>query len=121
MQDFSHVHTFQGHEHKVMAIIYVDQEQPLCISGDSGGGIFVWGISSPLGQEPLKKWYEQKDWRYSGIHALCSRNGYVYTGCGDKSIKAWSLQVMACHSLLCLCLCIISIILICLAILLLNH
>ncbi|PON91546.1 Guanine nucleotide-binding protein, beta subunit [Trema orientale] len=93
LQDFSHVHTFEGHEHKVMAIIFVNQEQPLCISGDSGGGIFVWGLSTPLGQEPLKKWYEQKDWRYSGIHALClSSSGYVYTGCGDKSIKAWSLR-----------------------------
>lgn len=99
LQDFSPVHTFEGHEYKIMAIIYVDQEQPLCISGDSGGGIFVWAISIPLGQEPLKKWYEQKDWRYSGIHALCfSKNGYVYTGSGDKSIKAWLLQdgLLAC-------------------------
>ena len=88
------MHTFEGHEHKIMAITYVDQEQSLCISGDSGGGIFVWAISTPLGKEPLKKWYEQKDWRYSGIHALCfSKNGYVYTGSGDKSIKAWLLQV----------------------------
>lgn len=91
------MHTFEGHEQKVMAVIYVDQEQPLCISGDSGGGIFVWGIRTPFGKEPLKKWYEQKDWRYSGIHALCfSKNGYVYTGCGDKSIKAWLLQVTTC-------------------------
>ncbi|KAF3447034.1 hypothetical protein FNV43_RR12214 [Rhamnella rubrinervis] len=93
LQDFSHIQTFEGHEHRVMALIYVDQEQPLCISGDSGGGIFVWGTSIPLGQEPIKKWYEQKDWRYSGIHALSSSgNGYVYTGSGDKSIKAWLLQ-----------------------------
>jgi WD40 repeat protein len=94
MQDFSHVHTFRGHEHKVMALVYVDEEQ-LCISGDSGGGIFVWAIRLPLGQDPLKKWYEQKDWRYSGIHALTiSGNGYLYTGSGDKSIKAWSVQVI---------------------------
>lgn len=92
LQDFSHVHTFRGHEHKVMALVYVDEEQ-LCISGDSGGGIFVWAIRLPLGQDPLKKWYEQKDWRYSGIHALTiSGNGYLYTGSGDKSIKAWSVQ-----------------------------
>lgn len=97
MQDFSHVQTFEGHEHRVMALIYVDQEQPLCISGDNGGGIFVWGTSIPLGQEPIRKWYEQKDWRYSGIHALSSSgNGYVYTGSGDKSIKAWLLQVITC-------------------------
>ncbi|KAM6601624.1 hypothetical protein CsatA_021233 [Cannabis sativa] len=92
LQDFSYVHTFEGHEHKVMAIVYVDQEQPLCISGDSGGGVFVWSINTTLRREPLKKWYEQKDWRYSGIHALCFSNGYVYTGSGDKSIKAWLLQ-----------------------------
>uniref|UniRef100_A0A2P2KFF9 Uncharacterized protein MANES_18G082000 n=2 Tax=Rhizophora mucronata TaxID=61149 RepID=A0A2P2KFF9_RHIMU len=93
LQDFSHVHTFKGHEHKVMAVIYVDEEEPLCISGDSGGGIFLWSISIPLRQEPVKKWYEQKDWRYSGIHALTTaRNGYLYSGSGDRSIKAWSLQ-----------------------------
>ncbi|XP_057503100.1 uncharacterized protein LOC130786751 [Actinidia eriantha] len=93
LQDFTHVHKFIGHEHKVMAVVYADEEQPLCISGDSGGGIFIWGISNPFGQEPIKKLYEQKDWRYSGIHALAiSGNGYLYTGSGDKSIKAWSLK-----------------------------
>ncbi|KAJ7959173.1 Protein translocase subunit SecA [Quillaja saponaria] len=93
LQDFSHVHTFRGHEHKVMALAYVDDEPPLCISGDSEGGIFIWGITVPLGEGPLKKWYEQKDWRFSGIHALTiSRRRYLYTGSGDRSIKAWSLQ-----------------------------
>ncbi|XP_031281641.1 uncharacterized protein LOC116140158 isoform X2 [Pistacia vera] len=91
LQDFSHVHTFKGHEHKVMAVVYVDEEQPLCISGDSGGGIFVWSTSFPLGQEPIKKWNEPKDWRYSGIHALASLGKYLYTGGGDKTIKVWSL------------------------------
>ncbi|KAJ0024646.1 hypothetical protein Pint_08109 [Pistacia integerrima] len=91
VQDFSHVHTFKGHEHKVMAVVYVDEEQPLCISGDSGGGIFVWSTSFPLGQEPIKKWNEPKDWRYSGIHALASLGKYLYTGSGDKTIKVWSL------------------------------
>ncbi|XVF39271.1 hypothetical protein PTKIN_Ptkin01aG0021500 [Pterospermum kingtungense] len=93
LQDYSHLHTFTGHEHKVMAVVCVDEEQPLCISGDSGGGIFVWSISIPFRKEPLKKWYEEKDWRYSGIHALAvSENGYLYTGSGDKLIKEWSLQ-----------------------------
>ncbi|KAK9945884.1 hypothetical protein M0R45_011375 [Rubus argutus] len=68
------------------------EEKPLCISGDSGGGIYVWGTCSPLGQEPLKILYEQKDWRFSGIHALASRNGYIYTGSGDRTVKAWSVQ-----------------------------
>lgn len=93
LQDFSHMHTFKGHEHKVMAVIYVDEELPLCITGDGGGGIFLWSISVPMGKEPLKTWYEQKDWRYSGIHALTTAgNGYLYTGSGDRSVKAWSLQ-----------------------------
>lgn len=96
-QDFSHVHSFRGHEHKIMAVIYADGEQQLCVSADSGSGICVWKIHSPMMEEPLKKWYEQKDWRYSGIHALAySRNGYLYTGSGDKLIKAWSLQVGIC-------------------------
>lgn len=78
-----------------MALVYVDGEQ-LCISGDSGGSIFVWSSAVPLRQDPLKKWYEQKDWRYSGIHALTfSGNGHIYSGSGDKSIKAWSLLVFA--------------------------
>lgn len=99
MQDFCHVHTFKGHEHTIKALIYVDEEKPLCISGDSGGGIFVWGTCSPLGQEPLKILYEQKDWRFSGIHALAFRNGYIYTGSGDRTVKAWSLPVRGLHLL----------------------
>ncbi|KAJ4835484.1 hypothetical protein Tsubulata_029625 [Turnera subulata] len=93
LQDFSHVHTFKGHEHKVMAVAYVDEEQPLCISVDSGGGIFLWSVNTPLVGEPLKKWYEQKDWRYSGIHTMVAPgNGYLYTGSGDRLIKAWSIR-----------------------------
>ncbi|KAI3972654.1 hypothetical protein MKX01_019312 [Papaver californicum] len=93
LQSFSHIQTLKGHEHRVMAVVFVDAENPLCISGDSGGGIFVWQVGIPLGQEPLKKWFELKDWRYSGIHALAvSGTEYLYTGSGDKSIKVWSLQ-----------------------------
>ncbi|XWS15166.1 hypothetical protein CRYUN_Cryun35bG0071100 [Craigia yunnanensis] len=93
LKDYSHLHTFTGHEHKVMAVVCVDEEQPLCISSDSGGGICVWSISIPFREEPLKKWYEEKDWRYSGIRTLAvSENGYLYTGSGDKLIKAWSLR-----------------------------
>ncbi|RDX64969.1 Protein translocase subunit SECA2, chloroplastic, partial [Mucuna pruriens] len=93
LQDFSHLHTFRGHENKVMALVYVDEEEPLCISGDSGGGIFIWVISAPLMQDPLRKWYEKKDWRFSGIHSLAvSKNHSLYTGSGDRTIKAWSLK-----------------------------
>lgn len=77
-----------------MALVYVDEEEPLCISGDGGGGIFVWGIAAPFTQDPLRKWYEQKDWRFSGIHSLAVfRNLFLYTGSGDRTIKAWSLKV----------------------------
>ncbi|XP_071721890.1 uncharacterized protein [Rutidosis leptorrhynchoides] len=91
--DFSHVQTFRGHEHKVMDVIFVEEEEPLCVSADGGGGIFVWSTRNPLSQEPLKKWNEQKDWRFSGIHSLTAGgNGCIYTGSGDKTIKAWSLK-----------------------------
>nr|XP_029118288.1 uncharacterized protein LOC105037214 isoform X1 [Elaeis guineensis] len=94
LQDFSHIQSWSGHEHRVMAIVVVDDtSQPICISGDSGSGIFIWTISTSLGKEPLKKWYEHNDWRYSGIHSLAvSATGFLYSGSGDKSIKAWSLQ-----------------------------
>lgn len=79
-----------------MAILVLDgTNMPICISGDSGSGIFLWNIGASLGQEPCKKWYEHNDWRYSGIHSLAlSTTGFLYTGGGDKSIKAWSLQVL---------------------------
>nr|GMD88626.1 protein translocase subunit SECA2, chloroplastic isoform X2 [Ipomoea batatas] len=95
LQDYSHVHAFKGHEQRVTAVAFVDDEKPLCISGDNGGVICIWGASVPLGPEPIKKIYDQKDWRYSGIHALVvSASKYMYTGSGDKSIKAWSLQAL---------------------------
>ncbi|KAG2303506.1 hypothetical protein Bca52824_032157 [Brassica carinata] len=93
LKDFSHVHTFKGHQDKVMALIYIKGAESVCVSGDGGGGIFVWSTSFPLEEQPLRKWYEPKDWRYSGIHALAySEDGYVYSGSGDNTIKAWSLQ-----------------------------
>lgn len=94
LQDFSHVQTLKGHEHKITAIVVIDNDnQSLCISGDSGSGIFVWHIDSFLNQEPLNKWYEHDDWIYRGLHCLAvSGTGYLYTGSRDKTIKAWSLE-----------------------------
>ncbi|CAI8598328.1 unnamed protein product [Vicia faba] len=92
LQDFSHVHTFRGHENKVMALVYVDGEESLCISGDGGGGIFLWDIAASLRQEPLRKWYEPKDWRFSGIHSMTTFGSLLYTGSGDRTIKAWSIK-----------------------------
>lgn len=99
LQDFAHVHSFKGHEHKVMAVIFVDGEQPLCISGDNEGVVCIWEASFPFSDAPVKKLHENKDWRYSGIHAMTnSGNEYLYTGSGDRLVKAWSLQD---HTLLC--------------------
>ncbi|XP_073143005.1 uncharacterized protein [Henckelia pumila] len=93
LQDFTHMHSFKGHDHRVMAVCFVDGKEPLCISGDNDGVICIWGASFPFNDAPIKKLREQKDWRYSGIYALAvSGTEYVYTGSGDKLIKAWSLQ-----------------------------
>ncbi|XP_071737798.1 uncharacterized protein [Rutidosis leptorrhynchoides] len=94
LQGSNRVHTFKGHEHKVMAVVYVDSEPPLCISADNGGDIFIWAVNLPFDEKPVKRLNEEKDWRYSGVHSLAvsSTSGYLYTGSGDKSIKAWSLN-----------------------------
>lgn len=93
LQDFSFVHTFRGHEDRVTAVIFIDGGEPLCVSADKGGVICIWGARNPLNPSPMKKLFEPKDWRYSGIHALASsENHYLYTGSGDKTIKVWSLQ-----------------------------
>ncbi|WVZ98692.1 hypothetical protein U9M48_044094 [Paspalum notatum var. saurae] len=92
--DFSHIQCLKGHEHKITAIVAVDNDNSsLCISGDSGSGIFVWHVDSTLKEEPLNKWYEHNDWLFRGINCLAvSETGYLYTGSRDKSIKAWSLE-----------------------------
>ncbi|KAG0476907.1 hypothetical protein HPP92_013748 [Vanilla planifolia] len=93
LQDFSLAQTLKGHEHKIMAMVVVDEALKLCITGDSGSGISVWHIGSSASHELLKNWYEHNDWRYSGIHSLAvSGTSYLYSGGGDKSVKAWSLQ-----------------------------
>ncbi|XP_057795426.1 uncharacterized protein LOC131011664 isoform X2 [Salvia miltiorrhiza] len=93
LEDFTHVHSFKGHEHKVMSVIFVDGKQPLCISGDNEGVICIWDASFPFSEVPIKKLHENKDWRYSGIHAMTnSGTDYLFTGSGDRLVKAWSLQ-----------------------------
>ncbi|KAK1309823.1 hypothetical protein QJS10_CPA08g01067 [Acorus calamus] len=101
LQDFSHVETLKGHEHRVTAVVVSEANKPLCISGDSGSGIFVWDIDDGgfLDKKPLKNWYDHNDWRYSGVHSLAvSGLERLYSGSGDKTIKAWSLQD---YSLIC--------------------
>jgi WD40 repeat protein len=96
------VHCLKGHEHKITAIVVVDNDShSLCISGDSGSGIFVWRVDSTLKEEPLNKWYEHNDWLYRGVNCLAvSGTGYLYTGSRDKTIKAWSLEVLMFASLM---------------------
>ncbi|OWM85120.1 hypothetical protein CDL15_Pgr027907 [Punica granatum] len=90
LQDFSHVHTFRGHEHKIMAVVYVDDEQPLCVTADGGGGIFVWDIGSfPLGNEPLKKCMEGHK---SVVSSLVVSQGALYSGSWDGMIRLWCLS-----------------------------
>lgn len=73
----------------------MDGAHPLCISGDNEGVICIWEASFPFSQVPIKKLSETKDWRYSGIHSMAvSGTEYLYTGSGDKLVKAWSLQVL---------------------------
>ncbi|XP_027148372.1 uncharacterized protein LOC113748960 [Coffea eugenioides] len=99
LQDFSHVHSFRSHEHRVTAVVFVDEGEPLCISADNGGVICIWSAKFPLDTAPIRKLFEEKDWRFSGIQALAvSGNGCLYTGSGSRSIKAWSLQD---YSLMC--------------------
>eukprot|EP01018_Ginkgo_biloba_P019360 Gb_32521 [translate_table: standard] len=94
LQNHSLLQTLRGHEHRVLALA-IDVKASLCFSGDHGGCICVWAIGSVPKQESVMTWYEHRDWRYSGVHSLVvSEDGYLYSGSGDKTIKAWSLQVI---------------------------
>ncbi|XP_057814048.2 uncharacterized protein LOC131027971 isoform X2 [Cryptomeria japonica] len=93
LHSYSHLQTLRGHEHRILALT-INVEQSLCFSGDYGGCIFVWAIGTVPRQEPVITWYDHKDWRYSGVHSLAiSKDGYLYSGSGDRTIKAWSLQM----------------------------
>ncbi|KAI3417659.1 uncharacterized protein J3R85_014340 [Psidium guajava] len=89
LQDFSHIHSFRGHEHKIMAVIYADGEQQLCVSADSGSGIFVWEIHSPMMEEPLKKCM---DGHKSVVSALVACDGVLYSGSWDGTVRLWCLS-----------------------------
>ncbi|CAA7404517.1 unnamed protein product [Spirodela intermedia] len=96
LQDFSLVRTLRGPEHKLMAVVAVNPAgKPMCIAGDSGGGLCAWdvSISDTEEEEPMRRWHHHNDWRYSGVHSLAaSESQFLYSGGGDRSIKAWSLQ-----------------------------
>ncbi|MFS8025125.1 hypothetical protein Hanom_Chr16g01471241 [Helianthus anomalus] len=54
MQGLNHVRTLKGHEHKVMALVFVEMEVPLCISSDRGGGVsYSFGALRTISQWQL--------------------------------------------------------------------
>ncbi|GER37718.1 protein translocase subunit SecA [Striga asiatica] len=68
-------------------------EQPLCISGDNEGIICIWKADFPFSESPMKKIFEKKDWRFSGIHAMAVyvSNGVLFSGSWDGTVRLWSL------------------------------
>ena len=91
MQDSTLVKTLKGHSQMVMAVV-INQKSSLCISGDYGGEICVWKVESGE-TDFLVKWHHHQDWRYSGIASLAISSDFLYSGSGDRTIKAWSVQV----------------------------
>ncbi|KAI3807544.1 hypothetical protein L1987_23474 [Smallanthus sonchifolius] len=89
LQDLNHVHTFKGHEHKVMAIVFGEREIPLCISGDNGGS----------GDKSVKAW-SMHDYSLSCtmnghksvVCALAVCNGVLYSGSWDGTVCLWCLS-----------------------------
>ncbi|CAI9268691.1 unnamed protein product [Lactuca saligna] len=61
LQGLNRIHTFKGDEHKVMAIVYVNREAPICISADNRGEIFIWAIKVPFKENAFKRLNEEKD------------------------------------------------------------
>eukprot|EP00249_Psilotum_nudum_P016673 c25939_g1_i1 orf=289-2865(+) len=84
------LHRLKGHDQKVMALA-AGQRSDLVFSGDYGGEICVWRIGSTT--DCIAKWQEHQDWRFTGVASLTvSGDGFLYSGSGDRTIKAWSLQ-----------------------------
>lgn len=86
--------SLQGHSHMVAALA-VDQNTFQCFSGDTSGKICAWKIDGNAADNPLvATWQEHDDWRYTGVTSLAaSADGILYSGSGDRTVKAWSSQV----------------------------
>ncbi|KAG8044648.1 hypothetical protein GUJ93_ZPchr0393g29138 [Zizania palustris] len=105
LQDFSHIQSLKGHEHKITAIAVVENDsQLLCISGDSGSGIFVWCVDASHNNEPLNKCKDKsiKAWSLEDYSLRCTMTGHkstvsclsvacgiLYSGSWDGSIRSW--------------------------------
>jgi WD40 repeat protein len=91
LNDYRMVQAFRGHEHRITALA-VHEASELCISGDYGGYIYAWNVASrDNSATPVAVWQEHQDWRYSGVASVAiSGDGLLYSGSGDRTIKAWS-------------------------------
>jgi WD40 repeat protein len=88
------VQTFRGHEQRITAVA-VHEASELCVSGDYAGHIYAWSIASTRNSAPVATWQEHQDWRYSGVASLAiSSDELLYSGSGDRTIKAWSTLVL---------------------------
>ncbi|KAG6541103.1 hypothetical protein Mapa_017474 [Marchantia paleacea] len=88
--------TLEGHHTQVVLALAVDPVSMRCFSGDNLGHLCAWRLEeeSEEAQTPLlASWQEHNDWRYTGVASLAvSGDGMLYSGSGDKTVKAWSSQ-----------------------------
>jgi WD40 repeat protein len=94
-QDHKLQQTLKGHSHMIAALA-VDPNSSTFFSGDNGAHICAWKIGDDT-SEPLRAtWKEHNVWKYTGVASLAvSADGVLYSGSGDRTVKAWSLQVRA--------------------------
>ncbi|KAL3688251.1 hypothetical protein R1sor_014560 [Riccia sorocarpa] len=85
--------TFEGQHTQVILALAVDVESTRCFSGDQSGRICVWQLEEDITTPFLTSWLEHDDWRFTGVACLAaSEDGILYSGSGDRTIKAWSTQ-----------------------------
>ncbi|XP_024395086.1 uncharacterized protein [Physcomitrium patens] len=90
LSDYKTVQVFEGHEQRITAIA-AHEASGLCFSGDYGGRIHAWNIASIGNSASVTTWLEHQDWRFSGVASLAiSNDEFLYSGSGDRTIKAWS-------------------------------
>jgi WD40 repeat protein len=92
-QDHKLLRTLKGHSHMIAALA-VDPNTFTFFSGDTGANICAWKIGNDNSYSQLATWKEHEDWKYTGVASLAvSADGILYSGSGDRTVKAWSLQV----------------------------
>ena len=108
-QTGSLLHTLSSHSHRITALLPIppptthpspnaSSEPQWLVSADYGCQVSVWdlgGASDDADVAPIEvaKWQDHSDWRYFGVLALCGwEGGVVYTGGGDRVVKAWSMR-----------------------------